>query len=69
MALGERGAAGLGGADSLREWVDRCDRLVEVDEEREKVMLALVERVLSEDLDMREIDCWRLTASMEAFLV
>jgi hypothetical protein len=61
--------AGLGGADSFREWVDMCDRLVEVEDDREKVVLCAVEDDWREALEAREIDWERLMASYEAFLV
>jgi hypothetical protein len=68
--VGDRAIAGLGGADSLREWIDRCDVEVEADEDREeKDMLPFENNELSEFLEARESDCWRVTLSIEAFLV
>lgn len=45
------------------------EALVDVDDDREKLKLALEERVCSDSLDMRETDRWRAMASYEFFLV
>jgi hypothetical protein len=53
----------------LAEPYEADDALVEVDDDREKVKLALVETDCSESLDMCEIDRWRARASIEFCLV
>lgn len=45
------------------------EAVVDDDEDREKLKLALEARVCSESLDIREMDRWRAMASYEFFLV
>jgi hypothetical protein len=51
------------------EVLETDEALVEVDDDRENVKLALEVRVCSESFDIRETDLWRAIASYEFFLV